>query len=158
MRSGDGRRGAWPQALENPRPDLAVACGAAYSMRRLSRKAGGIEAGSARAVFLEAHREAAEGGGEVLRRSLVCILPHGAAPGEAFELNDLDLNLRINRLVRFQVYTSTRHDETKAGDVVELEPEEFYALPPLETVATVAQGPKGELAAYDSHPVERQSQ
>ena len=49
--------------------------------------------------------------------------------------------------MRFQVYTSTRHEQTKAGDVVEWEPEEFHALPPLETVATVAEAPKGELAA-----------
>ncbi len=134
----EGRR---PQALENARPDLAVARGAAYSGRRLSRKAGRIEAGSAQAVFLEAHREASA------QRSLVCILPHGAAPGQTFELSDLDLHLRINRLVRFQIYTSTRHDETKAGDVVELAAEEFHALPPLETVATVTEPRRGELAS-----------
>jgi molecular chaperone DnaK (HSP70) len=141
---GRWQEGRVPQALENDRPDLAVACGAAFSGSRLSQKTGGIEAGSARAVFLEAHREAADGGASA-PRALVCILPHGAAPGQAFELNDLDLNLRINKLVRFQVYTSTRHERTKVGDVVELEPEEFYALPPLETVATVVEASKGEL-------------
>ena len=140
---GRWREGREPQALENARPDLAVACGAAYSGRRL---AGRIEAGAARAVFLEAHTKAADDGGEATRRTLVCILPHGAAPGQTFELNDLDLRLRINRLVRFQIYTSTRHEETKAGEVATPGPGAFLALPPLETVATVAEASKGSLA------------
>jgi len=97
----DGRR---PLALENPRPDLAVACGAAYSGRLVAEKAGLIEAGSARAVFLEVHKAAGGAG----RSELICILPHGAAPAQTFELDDLDLRLRLNRLVRFQIYTSTR--------------------------------------------------
>ena len=146
-----------PQVLENARLDVAVAWGAAYS-GRLSRRAGRIEAGAARAVFLEAQRKAAESGGKAAGRSLVCILPHGAAPGQAFEVTDLDLQLRINRLVRFQVYTSTRHEQTKTGDVVEPDPEEFHALPPLETVATVARTPREELASANSHPVERWSE
>ena len=135
-----------PQVLENARLDVAVAWGAAHS-GRLSRRAGRIEAGAARAVFLEAQRKAAESGGKAAGRSLVCILPHGAAPGQAFEVTDLDLQLRINRLVRFQVYTSTRHEQTKTGDVVEPDPEEFHALPPLETVATVARTPREGLAS-----------
>ena len=147
---GRWREGHPPRALENARPDLAVALGAAYSGGLTSRKARRIEAGAARAVFLEVHRKAASGAGEA--RTLVCILPHGAAPGQKFELNDLDLRLRINRLVSFQIYTSTRHEQTQAGDFAAPAPEAFLALPPLETVATVAQPPRGELAA--SIPVE----
>ena len=144
---GKWQEGRLPQVLENARLDVAVAWGAAHSGRRLNRRAGRIEAGAARAVFLEAQRKAAESGGKAGGRSLVCILPHGAAPGQAFEVTDLDLHLRINRLVRFQVYTSTRHEQTKTGDVVEPDPEEFHALPPLETVATVARTPREELAS-----------
>ena len=144
---GRWQEGRLPQVLESTQLDLAVARGAACSGRLPWRRAGRIEAGAARAVFLEAHRKAAYGGGQAARRSLVCILPHGAAPGQAFELADLDLHLRINRLVRFQVYMSTRHEERKAGDVVDLIPEEFHALPPLETVATVAEPARGEPAS-----------
>jgi hypothetical protein len=136
-----------PDVLENAELDLAVAHGAAYFGRLRHLQAGRIEAAAAHAVFLEAHRKAAKGGDEVARRSLVCILPHGAAPGQTFELADLDLHLRINRLVRFQIYTSTRHEERKAGDVVELVPEEFHALPPLETAAAAAEPANGELAS-----------
>ena len=81
---------------------------------------------------------------EAARRPLICILPHGAPAGELIELSDLDLHLRVNTPVRFQVYTSTRHEETKAGDVVELTPEAFHALPPLETVATAPQAAGGD--------------
>jgi len=134
----DGRR---PLALENPRPDLAVACGAAYSGRLVAEKAGLIEAGSARAVFLEVHKAA--GGAE--RSELVCILPHGAAPAQTFELDDLDLRLRLNRLVRFQIYTSTRDEQTKAGDLARTAPDALLALPPLETVAESSGGGLAEI-------------
>jgi molecular chaperone DnaK (HSP70) len=129
----DGRR---PLALENARPDLAVAYGAAYAGERLARNQLRIEAGAARAVFLEALRKPADG--EAAQRSLVCILPHGAAPGRVFETGDLDLSLRLNRPVRFQAFTSTRHDETKLGDAIDPRSDVLVALPPLETVATVA--------------------
>ena len=144
---GRWQEGRLPQMLENAQLDLAVARGAAYSGRLLRQRAGRIEAGAARTVFLEAHTKAASSGAEAARRSLVCVLPHGAASEQAFELADLDLRLRINTLVRFQVYTSTRHEANIAGDVVELVPEALHALPPLESVATLAQPASGETAS-----------
>ena len=134
---GRWQDGCLPAVLENAELDLAVARGAAYSGRRLRGKGSPIEAGAARAVFLEAHRTSGEGGDQATRRSLVCILPHGAPSEHTYELADLDLHLRVNKLVRFQIYTSTRHDESKVGDVVDLSLDEFSALPPLETIATV---------------------
>jgi molecular chaperone DnaK (HSP70) len=131
----DGRA---PQELENAALDLAVARGAAYAGKLLRQGAGRIEGGSARAVFVEAHRTA-PGHDEAARRPLICILPHGAPAGEPIELPDLDLHLRVNTPVRFQVYTSTRHEGAQAGDVVALTPDAFHALPPLETVATAQQ-------------------
>ena len=46
-----------PLVLENPEPDLAVARGAARFGKLLHRKAERIEAGAARAIFLEAHKK-----------------------------------------------------------------------------------------------------
>ncbi len=140
---GRWRNGHAPEVLENPQLDLAVARGAAYSGRLARQKTGLIEAGAARAVFVEAGGATAERGAEA-GRPLVCILPRGAQSAEAA---NLDLHLRINAPVRFQLYTSTRHDANKAGDVVALVPEDFQALPPLETVATLARPARGELAA-----------
>ena len=141
------QEGHRPEVLENAELDLAVARGAAYFGKLMHFEARRIEAGAARAVFLETHREAAHSKSrdEAARRSLVCILPLGASSGEVFELSGLDLKLRINRPVRFQIQTSTRHGANKAGDVVDFDPEVFHALPPLETIATVAQPARGEL-------------
>ncbi|MGA9266338.1 MAG: Hsp70 family protein [Rhodomicrobium sp.] len=141
------QEGCRPEVLENAELDLAVARGAAYFGKLKHFEVRRIEAGAARAVFLETHREAAHGksGAEPKRRSLVCILPHGASSEQVFELSGLDLKLRINRPVRFQIHTSTRHGANKAGDVVDFDPELFHTLPPLETIATVAQPARGEL-------------
>jgi molecular chaperone DnaK (HSP70) len=141
------QEGHRPEVLENAELDLAVACGAAFFGRLMHFEARRIEARAPRAVFLETKREAAHGksGDQAARRSLVCILPHGASSGEVFELSGLDLKLRINRPVRFQIHTSTRYSENKAGDIVDFDPEEFHALPPLETIATVAQPARSEL-------------
>jgi molecular chaperone DnaK (HSP70) len=139
---GRWREGEAPQVLENARLDLAVAQGAAYSGGLAARDAGRIEAGAARAVFLEAHGE-----GDAAGPKLVCILPHGAAPEQAFALDDLDLRLRVGQLVRFQVYTSTRHEGARAGEIVELAGSDFQALPPLETMANLAHPAPGAEAS-----------
>ncbi len=138
--------GAAPLVLENAEPHLAVARGAARFGQARHQRAERIEAGAARAVFLEIGREAvASGEGEP---SLVCILPRGAAPGRRFEVADLDLRLRVNRPVRFQPWSSTRHGRSRAGDLLALKPEAFHPLPPLETTVTLVEiGDEGEEAA-----------
>ena len=128
-----------PLVLDNGEPDLAVARGAARFGKILHAKSQRIEAGSARAVFLEAHRKAVPGGDDdgARARSLVCILPRDAAPEQVFEIAGLGLELRINRPVRFQTYTSVRHGKAKAGDIIGGDDPDVRALPPLETVARV---------------------
>jgi molecular chaperone DnaK (HSP70) len=133
-----------PLVLENAEPDLAVARGAARFGKLLHRKAERIEAGAARAVFLEAHRKPSGDAEANARRSVVCILARGASPEETFDIADLALQLRINRPVRFQTYSSTRHGGCKAGDVVDWSVADFHALPPLETVAKVADSAHSE--------------
>ncbi len=126
-----------PLVLDNGEPDLAVARGAARFGKILHAKSQRIEAGSARAVFLEAHRKAVPGDDGARARSLVCILPRDAAPEQVFEIAGLGLELRINRPVRFQTYTSVRHGKAKAGDIIGGDDPDVRALPPLETVARV---------------------
>lgn len=144
---GAWQEGRLPHVLENARFDDAVALGAARFGRQLRQGGERIEAGAARAVFLEAQAKAAAGGTQATRRSFVCILPHGAGTDQSYELADLGLKLRVNRLVRFQVYTSTRHEAAKAGDIIDELPEEFHALPPLETIATVPASAGSDSAA-----------
>lgn len=132
---GKWQQSAEPLVLDNAEPDLAVARGAARFGKILRAKTQRIEAGAARAVFLEAHRKAAGPGSG--KRPLVCILPRDAAPEQTFEIGDLGLELRINCPVRFQTYSSTRHGQAKAGDIYDAGDRDFHALPPLETVAKV---------------------
>ncbi|MGP6159122.1 MAG: Hsp70 family protein, partial [Vulcanimicrobiaceae bacterium] len=128
-----------PLVLENPEPQFAVARGAARFGRIAHSRAQRIKARSAHAVFLEAHRSLSADAEPKGAPSLVCILPKDADAEETFELGDLALELRINVPVRFRAYSSTRQGATRAGDVVEWNARDFAALPPLETVAKVAE-------------------
>ena len=121
--------------LENAEPDLAVALGAAHFGRIAHVPAKRIEAGTARAIFLEAHRAPAADDGEPGEPSLVCVLPKDAAPDVTFEISDLPLELRINRPVSFRTFYSNRDGAQHAGDVVDWNERDFHPLPPLETVA-----------------------
>jgi len=134
-----------PLALTSSQPELAVARGAAYFGSLMHRKAAPIKAGAAHAVFLEAHGRPPPAGGEKPQPALVCILPHGAAPEQTFEIKELALELRINRPVRFQTYTSTRHADARAGDVLPADVEGLQPLPPLQTVARIEKSASREL-------------
>lgn len=122
-----------PLILENAEAHLAVARGAARFGTLLHRQAGRIDAGAARAVFLEVQRPAATNAGAA-DPLLVCVLPRGAAPEQLFEIADPPLELRINRLVSFQAYSSTRHGRSRAGDILARREADFHALPPLQTI------------------------
>ena len=141
---GRWQAGSPPLVLENPEPDLAVARGAARFGTLLHRKAQRIEAGAGRAIFLEAHKKPSENADRDAGRSVVCILPRGASAEETFEIADLALELRLDRPVRFQTYSSTRHGGCAAGDVVDWSAVDFHPLPPLETVARVADAARSE--------------
>jgi hypothetical protein len=79
--------------------------------------------------------------GAAASRSLVCILPRGAAPEATFTIDDLALSLRLNRPVRFQTYASARHDGSRAGDVISSGDPDLHPLPPLQTVARLETRP-----------------
>jgi molecular chaperone DnaK (HSP70) len=128
------QRGAEPQILQNPEPSLAVARGAARFGGIVHRRAQRIEAGAARAIYLEVHQGATKVD-KASGPSLICILPSGAASEEKFRVAEEGLALRINRLVRFQPFYSTRRDQDKAGSIVPWNERDFQRLPPLQTTA-----------------------
>jgi hypothetical protein len=135
--------GAWqdgfmPQVLENEKPDLAVALGAARFGTLLHQRSGHIAAGAGAAVFLEVEGIQATDL-QTTRSPLVCVLPQGALPSELFEIADLGLNLRTDQLVRFQAYSSSRQSGSRAGDIVPWTEGEFHALPPLQTIVRMAE-------------------
>ena len=129
--------------LENADPEFAVARGAALFGKSLHRKTERIEAGAARAVFLEVLRERELQSGNKARPSLICVLPRGAPSQQRFEITGLPLEMQTNRLARFQAYSSPRLDRCAAGDIVDWSEEDFHPLPPLETVIRTADSAVG---------------
>jgi len=126
-----------PFILQNTDFDLAVAHGAARFGKILQHKSERIEAGAARAMFLEAHRQTESATGPDTPRTLVCILPRGAPVEEIFEIKDQDLAVRVNRAVSFQCYASTRQRKARPGALVNWNDVDFHRLPPLQTVAKI---------------------
>ena len=129
--------GVEPQILHHPVLDLAVALGAASFGGIVHRRAQRIEAGAARAIYLEVHKRAAEKPSESF---LVCLLPRNAPSEEEFRISQPGLELRVNRPVRFQPYYSTRHPNDKAGSLVPWNDRDFRRLPPLQATARVNTG------------------
>ncbi|MBW0000391.1 MAG: Hsp70 family protein [Verrucomicrobia bacterium] len=134
--------GAEPQILDNPEPDLAVARGAARFGGILHRHAQRIEAGAARAIYLEIHQAPAKTE-KTPAAALVCILPRNAPSEEEFRVSQPGLELRINRPVRFQPYYSTRRSADRAGALVQFNKDEFHRLPLLQTTARLSGRPLG---------------
>jgi molecular chaperone DnaK (HSP70) len=129
---GEWQSGQQPAILNNSEPDLAVARGAARFGRLVHQRAERIEAGAARAIYLEVHRP---GHKEREKSTLVCILPKDAPAEEEFKISQPGLELRINHPVRFQPYYSTRHEDDKSGALVSWNESDFRRLPPLQTIA-----------------------
>jgi molecular chaperone DnaK (HSP70) len=117
------------RVLHNDNPDVAVARGGvAYALGQAGQ-APVIGGGSARSYFLlldDATRP------DQPRRA-ICILPRGAAENRELLLADRSFALRLGRPVRFHLASATS-DAPQAGDVVELQPDEYVQLPPIATI------------------------
>ena len=81
---GNWQSGNQPKILNNSEPDLAVARGAARFGRLVHTRAARIEAGAARAIYLEVHRPGIK---ESDKSTLVCILPKDAPAEEEFKIS-----------------------------------------------------------------------
>ena len=117
------------RVLHNDNPDVAVARGGvAYALGQAGQ-APVIGGGSARSYFLLLD----DAGPADKPRRAVCILPRGAGEGREILLADRTFALRLGRPVRFHLASSTS-DAPQAGDIVQLQPDEYVALPPIATV------------------------
>src|SRR6267378_4279604 len=103
-RSGNGR-GACRRSRWKTRTSTSLLRGGALLGKFAYHKTERIEAGAARAVFLEVLREWSPEAAERARPSLVCVLPRGASSEQRFEITGLPLKLHTNRLARFQAIT-----------------------------------------------------
>jgi len=124
--------------LDNPHPDLAVACGAvAYGLARRGRqlKIGG---GSARSYFLMIDDSGQQ-------RRCVCLMPKGTEEGLEVSLSGRRFALRLGQPVRFHLLSSSDDTEYEAGQLLDVETEDMIALPPLVAVMDTARNNENEL-------------
>jgi len=131
--------GVRPIELENVEPDLAVARGAARFGKLLHGQSRRIAAGAARAVFLQVQTA----WDEQKTPALVCVLPRNAGAEQVFDIDLPGLEVRTDRPVSFQAWSSTRHGSCRAGDVLSVDVEACHRLPPLQTIIRTANGQGG---------------
>lgn len=123
-----------PVELENQRPELAVAIGAAYyGLVRLGEGVR-IGAGSPRAYYVEVAAQAdAESQEEELRHA-ICLIPRGTEEGFSTHLDQPDFQVLTNQPVAFQLFSSSTRLGDQLGEVVMLSDDEITVLPPIRTV------------------------
>ncbi|CAN7647819.1 Hsp70 family protein [Duganella sp. LjRoot269] len=124
-------RGQPLRVLHNDNPDVAVARGGvAYALGQAGQ-APLIGGGSPRSYFLlldDAHRP------DQPRRA-ICILPRGSVENREILLAERTFALRLGRPVRFHLASSISEAGTpQAGELVELEADDYIQLPPIATV------------------------
>ncbi|MCI0463469.1 MAG: molecular chaperone DnaK, partial [Gemmataceae bacterium] len=131
---------AWePLVLTNPSLDLAVALGAAHYgwlKHTGGRRIGG---GIARSYYLQVASEAKpESPGAHAPGSpcatVICVVPQHLEEGQEVELPRPELELALGQPVAFPLYTSTVRGDDKAGDLLQVAPDQLLQLPPLHTI------------------------
>ena len=120
-----------PEALANPRPDLAVAAGAAYYGKVRLGEGVRVGSGSPRAYYVVV---TPEDGTDDDAYTAVCLAPRGMEEGAEVRLDAPGFLARTNRPVAFQLLTSSTRLGDRPGDVMRLAPEEATVLPPIRTV------------------------
>ena len=122
-----------PVELDNPRPDLAVAVGAAYyGLVRLG-KGIRVGAGSPRAYYAEVGTgKGPETDTEAFRA--VCLVPRGADEGFEADLDSPEFQVLANQPVIFKIFTSGTRIEDRLGEILSLPAREVTILPPIKTV------------------------
>ncbi len=121
--------GGWaPRVLRSERLDLAVAQGAAYFGMVRRGEGERIQGGLAHAYYVGAEQRGREA------PAALCLVPAGLEEGRDVTLEERDFELLIRQPVEFPIYTSSTRSGDAPGDLVEADPEQLKALPPIRTV------------------------
>lgn len=122
-----------PEELANPRPELAVAIGAAYY--GLVRLGEGVRvgAGSPRAYYVEVASGARESAAPETLKA-VCLIPRGTEEGFDTRLDQPAFEVLANQPANFQLFTSFTRLGDRLGDLLNLSENEVTRLPPIRTV------------------------
>ncbi|MDT8407764.1 MAG: Hsp70 family protein [Methylococcales bacterium] len=119
-----GWRGQAIKRLDNPRPELAVALGAAAFALTLRDRTLKIGGGAARSYFLRVEADGYQQQG-------VCLLPSGTEEEREVILPERSFALRVGQPVRFDLLSLTGDGVYQPGALVTLDQERCQALPPL---------------------------
>ncbi len=112
-----------PRVLANDRLDLAVARGAAYYGIVRRDKGVRIAASLARSYYIGIGEE-----------RVICVMPGNAEPGQLYTLADQPFQLTISQPVEFAIYVSSIRLADQPGSILDYDPEQMKALPPIRTV------------------------
>ncbi len=136
-----------PLVLTNPSLDLAVAWGSAhYAWLRHTggrRIGGGIARSYYVAVESTAPAPPAAGPGDApastpagpaVPLTVVCVVPQRLEEGKEIHLEKPELELALGQPVMFPLFTSTVRGDDRAGDLLQVHPDQLLQLPPLHTV------------------------
>lgn len=119
-----------PLVLENARHDLAVARGAAYYGMVRRGEGVRIAAGLPRTYYIGV---AVEEDDHTELKALT-LMPAGAEPGDEAQLEDFEFDLRVATPVEFPLFYSSTRLTDPSGTLIDIEPEQMSALPPIRTV------------------------
>ncbi len=117
------------RVLPNARLDLAVARGAAHAGALRRRHGRRLTAGLARAYFIQV----GQGDAASATTRVVCLAPAGLEEGHDVTLPQT-FDLLIRQPVAFTLLTSATRLNDRAGDLLDADPAELTALPPVHTV------------------------
>ncbi len=128
-----------PGILESHDLDLAVAFGAAYYGLVKIGQGVRVGSGSPRSYYLGVARNE-NGLTEGAAREVMCIVERGLEEGSRIDLADKSFEVLTNRLVAFDIFSSSFRSGDRHGDLVQVD-DSLTALPPLQTV--IQYGKKG---------------
>lgn len=121
--------GKRPKILLNTEPNLAVAKGAAHYGRVRRGHGVRVGAGSPRAYFVGVQDENTQ------EPQAVCLVPRAQPEGTSVALAGRTFSLVTGQPVRFDLWSSTGHKNTRPGDIVKVGEElGFERLPPVQTI------------------------
>jgi hypothetical protein len=117
--------------LDNDRLDLAVARGAAYY--GMVRRGEGVKivASLARTYYIGVESNSRSPTSDS-RAAALCLVPGSAEPGQDIELSR-QFDLLVSEPVEFPLYTSSVRLSDQPGQLIEVDPEQMTALPPIRT-------------------------
>ncbi len=130
--------------LDNPRPDQAVALGAAWFGAQLRRGTALITSHAAHAFWIEtgttrAAPNVAGSASDPISETLLCLLPHGTPLDHLIRVAPPGLLARVNQPIAFRLYSSARPAGEQPGDLLPAGPD-HTALPELTAVLQIPPG------------------